>query len=61
MTTATCHPQPYLLNRHAGGAMCEGQQNRRAHAGVPPHRWRRCALTGGACAPADNALASAAQ
>lgn len=61
MNTATYYPQPYLLNRHAGGTMREGQQHLGTHAGVPPHRWRRCALTGGARASADNALASAAQ
>lgn len=61
MNTATYYPQPYLLNRHAGGAMREGQQNRGAHAGVPRNRWRRCALTGGTCTTAVNVLASAAQ
>lgn len=60
MNTATYHPQPYLLNRHAGDAAREGQPERSTHTGVPAHRQGRCALTGGTCVPV-NALASAAQ
>lgn len=55
MNAATYHSQPYLLNRHAGDATRERQQNKGEHVSVPAYRWRRCALTGDARGQVGNA------